>query len=158
MTDQSSLLDALSVLAADPPERRDEVESRLGVSLSADDGASTELYAAFQAEVEGRELCRVVWIEPVAPPATGGTMLHLQLPSSVAVSQRDVLARFGEMTRLDIPSGHAPADSPLSLVYEHDWGTIFFGFRRQPPEALTSVTFHIDRPSRRDARIATRDA
>jgi len=103
---------------------------------------STERKLVYAAQ-EAAGFTRVELRLPGPRSTDNGQFLLLQLadgPHCVTMAQ--VQARHGQGA-LSVPTPREPADSPLFLRFERDWGTLSFGFARGGAECLRTVAIDV---------------
>ncbi|HUG48600.1 MAG TPA: hypothetical protein VMP67_09325 [Candidatus Limnocylindria bacterium] len=136
-----NVLDLVERLAITPPSGITEIEAALDLRLTPDSARTSPYYDWFEVELEG-PVTRVTWRAPSGARSSAPTLLVLDVAPLRCIKQADVTARFGlDVADVSVPEAHAPADSPIYLVYRRSWGSLKFGFMRQPPSCLRSVVF-----------------
>jgi hypothetical protein len=75
---------------------------------------------------------------PVEKGNPGGLII-IDLCNTSDITGKDVIARFGDVSRLIVPYPEQPRDDPVSYVYEFDWGELRFGISRDESNSLTGV-------------------
>jgi hypothetical protein len=75
---------------------------------------------------------------PVEKGNPGGLII-LDLCNTSHITQKDVVARFGEASDLIIPYPNQPKEDPVVLVYKYDWGELRFGCSRNESDSLVLV-------------------
>lgn len=129
-------------LVASRPLRADAVAKITTQPLQPAESPSNPYFSIFTAHDDAHAHIRETELR-VPRPGSGATaedgILILTLQTKSCITQKEVLAQFGDNPELAIPTPREPPTAPMYLVYRQPWGAMRFGFERVGRACLTTV-------------------
>jgi hypothetical protein len=146
MSESTELFDLVQSLAAERPFAVESVSKRLGEKVELVPGRSTAPFSIYRTRNDaGRLFTEIELRVPKATASSKDGLLILSVQPGLCIGKKEVMLRFGEVSRLSIPTPRQPPEDPLFFVYKLPWGDLSFGFDRLGSECLVSVVLNATR-------------
>jgi hypothetical protein len=131
---------ALDALGRHMPADRREVAATFDADWVVEDSTKNPHFTVLQGRVLGPLAALVEGLEFREPKgARRGGLLHLNLAGPVALTEGEVVARFGD-AHPEPASPTAPLTVPHALVAPRPWGTLRFGVARDGSARIVSAS------------------